>query len=792
VSQYPAVIDLATLNGTDGFRVDGAGTFAHLGVSVSSLGDINRDGFDDVLIGAPFTTIGGIGTSVGAAYVVYGAASGFASHFGVTALDGSNGFALTGPSASGTLGYDVAGVGDVNGDGIDDFASTAQGLATSYVIFGQASGFTASAGVTAISDGFTIDAGRSIAGAGDINGDGYADILVGSTTANYVVFGRASGGDVLHASLNGSNGFSLTGTPGGPFAFAGAHDVNGDGIDDILLGCQQSSVNGASSGESFVLFGTQSGFAASVDLSALDGADGFSLRGEAAGDQAGSSVSSAGDVNGDGIADLLIGADGATPHGYLTGAAYVVFGANSFAAHVELSSLDGSNGFKISGSASLDYAGCSVASAGDVNGDGFDDVLIGAYYAHGDAIASGAAYVVFGKASGFAANIDLGTLDGSDGFKLSGVRGHDRAGSSVSGAGDVNGDGLDDIVIGAHETPNAGSFSGSAYVVLGRQPDAAVDRTGTDASQSLAGGAFDDRLAGLGGNDRLNGNAGNDTIFGGDGNDVIHGGLGNDHIDGGKGQDQIFGDDGDDTIAMGKLLRATDSVDGGDGYDTLKLSGDYSFGLRLDADTVTNVEAIALRAGYSYELHFQDGNLGAGQVLRVTGAALGAADTVWLDGSRESDGAYAFTGGAGNDHLEGGAMADTLRGGGGSDVLTGGQGIDTLSGGAGADTFVYRAAVDSAGTAADRIADFDGDSDHVDLWFSVQAIDATQTAASRAALGSVLDAAHLGAGDAAVAQIGAHTYLVVDANGVAGYQDGQDMLIRVDGMTGTLDTGDFV
>ena len=264
-----------------------------------------------------------------------------------------------------------------------------------------------------------------------------------------MVFGKSSGFTAALDldTLNGTDGFRLDGIDAfdySGFSVSSAGDVNGDGFDDLIIGAPAA-------GETYVVFGKSSGFTAAIDLSTLDGTNGFRLDGIDAGDNSGHSVSSAGDVNGDGFDDLIIGAYSAQPGGdRRAGESYVVFGkASGFTAAIDLDALNGTNGFRLDGIDAGDYSGHSVSSAGDVNGDGFDDLIIGAPGSDpgGDSRA-GETYVVFGKSSGFTAAIDLSTLNGTNGFRLDGIDALDRSGFSVSTAGDVNGDGFDDLIIG--------------------------------------------------------------------------------------------------------------------------------------------------------------------------------------------------------------------------------------------------------------------------------------------------------------------------------------------------------
>ena len=493
----PAVADLSALDGSNGFRLDGINRFDYSGVSVSSAGDVNGDGYDDIIIGAHGADNNGLRS--GSSYVVFGKASGFDARVEFSALDGSNGYRLDGENQGDHSGFSVSAAGDVNGDGYDDLIIGADdadnngaGSGSSYVVFGKASGFSASIDLSTLdgSNGFRLDganrgdqSGISVSSAGDINGDGYDDVIIEAiytapngdeSGSSYVVFGKVSGfsASIDLSTLDGSNGFRIDGANRGDqsgSSVSSAGDVNGDGYDDLIIGATGANLNGPNSGSSYVVFGKASGFTATMDLSALDGSNGFRIDGANRGDQSGVSVSSAGDVNGDGYDDIIIGAWGADNNGARSsGSSYVVFGkASGFSASMDLSALDGSNGFRIDGGRRADYSGISVSSAGDFNGDGYDDVIIGAYGADNNGDESGSSYVVFGKASGFDARIDLSALDGSNGFRIDGENEDDQSGRSVSSAGDVNGDGYDDLITGTPYTDINGPNSGSSYVIFG-------------------------------------------------------------------------------------------------------------------------------------------------------------------------------------------------------------------------------------------------------------------------------------------------------------------------------------
>jgi len=445
---------------------------------------------------------------------------------------------LDGAAADDETGYSVAGAGDVNGDGRDDVIVGAgyadnngrSASGSAYVVFGTAS--TATVDLASLgSAGFRIDgaaannlAGWSVAGAGDVNGDGRDDVIVGALFADnngrgssgsaYVVFGTASTATVDLAGL-GSAGFRIDGAAANDLAgwsVAGAGDMNGDGRDDVIVGAATAGNNGRSaSGSAFVVFGTAS--TATVDLAGL-GSAGFRIDGAAASDQAGTSVAGAGDVNGDGRDDVIVGAWAAGNNGRsASGSAYVVFGTASIAT-VDLAGL-GSGGFRIDGAAANDVAGISVAGAGDVNGDGRDDVIVGSWAADNNGRSeSGSASVVFGRTS--TATVDLAGL-GPAGFRIDGAAAGDRAGASVAGAGDVNGDGRDDVIVGSWAADNNGrSGSGSASVVFGRTSTATIDLAGLGSAGFRIDGAAAGDSAGypVAGAGDVNGDGRDDVIIG--------------------------------------------------------------------------------------------------------------------------------------------------------------------------------------------------------------------------------------------------------------------------------------
>lgn len=480
----PKTFDISSLNGKNGFAIEALYLSEQLGASVSSAGDVNGDGINDVIIGAP----GEPKNDAGKSYVIFGSKNGFPPILDTIDLNGQNGFTINGVNKGDGCGIAVSSAGDFNDDGIADMLIGAYGgsfsnyIVKNYVVFGRNDGFPASFdlknldgqnGFVIINNGATYYSHGSIKAAGDINADGISDIIIGSAShrskttegQSYVMFGSKNSFPPVFdlKNLDGKNGFIINGIRDGDFSgssVSGAGDVNDDTVDDLIIGAPGAYSN---TGQSYVVYGNTKGFPPVFDLKNLDGKNGFAINGITTYDRTGNSVCGAGDINNDGIADVLIGANTRDLVDEL-GTTYVVFGANNFTSPVfSLKNLNGMNGFAMNGMKKSGKSGSSVSALGDVNKDGFDDVITGAPNV---GLKAGQSYVLYGSNNKFPAMIRVpDALDGVNGFTINNdIQNKDRLGASVSTAGDFNGDGIDDILVGAW---NSEIPTGHAYVIFG-------------------------------------------------------------------------------------------------------------------------------------------------------------------------------------------------------------------------------------------------------------------------------------------------------------------------------------
>ncbi|MBY0338070.1 MAG: FG-GAP-like repeat-containing protein [Acetobacteraceae bacterium] len=713
---FSSPVALSGLNGSIGFTLTIPGSFIPSPTLMTIVGDVNRDGFADILVGAPGTA---------QAYLLFGKASGWGASVAIETLTYPAKVVLNG-AADSIAGWSLAPAGDLNGDGYADFlvgAPNANSLSGAvHVLFGKANwAGTIDLNLINGTTGFRITdssadqpglLGYAVASAGDVNGDGLGDLIVTRPgdyqTAGraYVVLGRYQEyfSDLDLAAVSGTAAFKIEGPvgSGGPNSLAwsvAGTDFNGDGYGDLVIGTPD--FNG-SNGLVTIIWGRSASYSGTVSLEPENSVPGFRITAPFNGLALGTKVAAVGDVNGDGYGDIVLLAGNAGP-GL---GAWLVFGRAGMTWNpLSLASLDGTNGVKLLGGGGNSGMILNAAAAGDLNADGYADFVL-------STPGNNASYIVYGKASGWteelnpntsAVRVDGGFPPGMTGFTL--------------GNGDVDGDGFSDLLIG-QAAFGAGDPETGPSILAG----AAVLFSPTTGGGTYRGSSQPDMIRGTPEADVMNGNAGADQLLGGGGNDTINGGTGGDTLDGGAGDDTLTTGGGSDVLIGGAgtdLFRIVPNTLGtGFGFPSLNQTiQDLEFGERVDLSAYggTFIGSAVFTSGAGVQIRmltkggattlfidingdgFQDHSVqmvgaNGGQPMAETAPGSGLFQLVvaglTLTGGTGND---VLNGGTGDDTLFGDAGNDTLNGLGGNDTLIGGVGNDTLNGGAGIDTADYSA-----------------------------------------------------------------------------------------------------
>jgi len=481
-------IDPAQLDGRNGFSIEGARQGDKLGTSVDGAGDFNGDGIRDLLLSAPYADAPESGAA-GRIYVIFGHASGFPAQFELENAGGNRGLKLDGANVDDRIGQFVRSFGDINNDGLADigvgapFSSTFSG--NIYVLLGKKEETTAPINVATLdgSNGFRVEgedislAGIAVGAGGDANNDGLMDIVFGTNEVGvgkvHLLFGQGETfAPLFFAGDLGASGASFAGPQGTGLGLAvdGYGDFNGDGITDLVIGLPFADGSGTESGRAAVVFGRDGAEIGEDIVSILNGENGFWIDGETSGDELGTAVRFVGDVNSDGFDDIAIASLQSEPNGFDSGRVYVIFGGDGERPdRLQLSQADSVAYVRINGENEADQLGTSIAGGEDINNDGIDDFIIGAKGAEED---RGCVYVFTGKENGYPGTIDLNSPRDNVTLKMCGETEGDELGLSVGMTGDINADGIGDIIIGAPYADSEGLVeSGKAYVIFGVDGD---------------------------------------------------------------------------------------------------------------------------------------------------------------------------------------------------------------------------------------------------------------------------------------------------------------------------------
>ena len=500
---FDSVIDLDSLDGSNGFAIHGSSAYDIFTEAVDGAGDVNGDGYDDIIIGAPLDDPHGV-VNAGSAYLIYGQSS-FAAHINIDNTDDYQGRQLYGNQYQSRIGFAVSDAGDVNGDGIADYAissprvdnNVGSDVGESYIIYGHA------------------DIQQDMVNLSDLSHD-----------AGFTIIG---GG---HYHLSG-------------YDIASAGDFNGDGIDDLLVNAVNATSpnNQEAAGKSYVIYGKKGGYNHDIDLSQLTSDIGFAINGRINYDYLGYSLDGIGDINGDGYDDIALGRVNLTINNVLVaGSTKVILGrGEKINSPINIDSDNTTNRMiSVNGEIEGGNIGFDISGAGDFNGDGYDDFIVASPYINTNDLGrgAGAAYLVFGSADLAAGDtIGLEHLD-NHGIKLSAYAAGQQLGRAVAGGSDINGDGFDDIILGAPYS-DVGDLdqAGESYIIFGFDTQNSIVRHGTVGDDIIIAGYGDDTIAGLGGGDIIRAGAGDDIITVTDGQfKNINGGNGKDilTLDGGN------------------------------------------------------------------------------------------------------------------------------------------------------------------------------------------------------------------------------------------------------------------